>query len=706
MRRSGRGRPGRSEQPHHAARDRADRAGTPHRADRLVGIRELLDPARGLGAPDGYTWPTTEAATANPTIQRDPARMRLLHRLLGAALRDGANEVELTDAMIGELIIDEPVHAAVPNSCELTFHVVAPSLDALSDGDFRLVVAPSPGSHHAGATLARFADLLPPEASAIVAAESAAIPVHVNDAVRVDLAFMPRSGKAANLTHTVAHNGKRIAVGLPDATGVEEIALADVAIGATTERLCAVQLSTGREIVPVLNNMVSAMTQAPNAARLLWEIGLEGQRLWEPWTWAALAEMPFVPRIRHGRIVLAPAVWRLDVLIGVPEADFARAVAQWRREWRVPERILVVQMDQRLLFDLSDPAHLELLWDELRKDPAIVAHEVPGAEGSYDGIGGHTREVVVPLSRRDSRPSRSAHGGYAEMPRTPAGLGSDWLYLEIYLPSACQGDFLRTELRELVDAGREYGCDRWFFIRYTGPDGPHLRVRFHGDPDTLWAQAAPALGAKLDSWQHAGLIRTHRVCPYDPEAERYGGRAAIAAAERVFEADSQAAIAFLDLVEDPACPHSLDTVAAVSVAALAAAFGAPEPDSTSDTGCGDDAAAAWLSLTGSRGDLPTAFRVDAKRWRALIDPYGDWPALRADPYGAAVLDALQARDAAVRALRSALSGSRTRHPRLIGSLMHMTCIRLFGGDSDRERAVVAIARGAVQDNLNRRRHTR
>ncbi|MEU2179091.1 lantibiotic dehydratase [Nocardia sp. NPDC019219] len=673
--------------------------------DRLVGIRELLDPARGLGAPAGYSWPNSEEA-ADRAIDRDASRMRLLHRLIGTALRDGAREVELTDELLDELIPGDGPTAGVPNSCELTFHVIARSLDALSAGDFRVVVAPSPGSHHAGATLARFADLLPPDLRAVVAAESGAIPVHVTNATRVDLAFMPRSGKAANLAHSTAHSGVRISVGLPDAPDIDEIALADVAIGATTERMCAVHLPTGREIVPVLNTMISPMTQAPNASRLLWEIGLEGQRLWEPWTWAGLSEMPFVPRVRHGRLVLAPAVWRMDALIGVPESDFAAAVDRWRREWRVPERILAVQMDQRLLFDLTDPAHLELLWDELRKDPAIVAHEVPGDDDFADGIHGHAMEVVVPLSRRDARPVRSPHGGYLEPDRRPAGLGSDWLSLALYLPSSCQGDFLRIHLPELVEQAREHGCDRWFFIRYTDPDGPHLRVRFHGVPDQLWSAAARPLGRRLDDWQRDGLLRAHRLDQYDAELERYGGAAAMVAAERVFEADSEAAIRFLDLVEQPACTHSIDTFAAVSVAALAGAFGPPEADSAADSACSDDAAMAWLSMTGSRRTLPDAYRADAQRWRAIVDPHGGWSALRADPHGAAALEALRPRDAAVGELRLASVGTKTRNHRLVGSLMHMSCNRLFGGDSDRERAAVAIARGAVQDNFNRRRYAR
>ncbi|MFE0021738.1 lantibiotic dehydratase [Amycolatopsis sp. NPDC059021] len=666
-------------------------------ADRVVPILELLDEAHGLGAPAGYGWPAAETAAEDPQSTSDSERVRLIHRLVAGAVRSGQREVELTDELVATFTTGSDP-ATAPNSCEVTVHLVAASPDALSSGDFRIVLSPSPGSHQAGATFARFADLLPGDA---LGEEITRLPCHVEDAIRADLAFLPRSGKAANLAHTVPHSGRRISVGLPDAPGTDEIRLSDIGIGATLERLCAVHLPTGREIVPSLGNMVSPTAQAPNAARLLWEIGLEGQRLWEPWNWGPLADAPYVPRIRRGRFVLAPAVWRLDSLRDAD--DFPAAVADWRREWDVPEQVLVVSNDQRLLLDLTDPWHLELLRDEIRKDATLVAQEVPGA--GADGIGGHITELVVPLSRRDTTPTRRRHVAYADPARENAGLGGDWLYLKLYGPSRGQDDLLREQLPALVEQARGHGTDRWFFIRYTDPEGHHLRVRFHGEPSALWGDVARAVGGTLTEWQRHGLIRTHRVDQYDPEAERYGGVAALAAAERVFEADSEAAIRLLELTEHPDCPYSLDTLAAVSVASLADAFDVPVPGTPRvPADCGDDAAAAWLSMTGVRRALPELYRKDAARWRRIVDPYGGWSQLAEDPYGKAALDALSTRDEPVRRLRSEVEGSRTPHGRLIGSLMHMTCNRLFGGDTDREVAVVAIARGAVQDNLNRRRH--
>lgn len=172
-----------------------------------------------------------------------------------------------------------------------------------------------------------------------------------------------------------------------------------------------------------------------------------------------------------------------------------------------------------------------------------------------------------------------------------------------------------------------------------------------------------------------------------------------------------AAIELLTLAADPECPYDIDTLASLSVASLAHAFGTPTaPDREGDTGRAHEPAEAWLSRTGTRRDLPERFRRDPAYWAGLIDPLGGSPALRGDVFGDKVLAALRGRDEAVADTRRAMDllradgACRTEEGRFVGSLMHMTCNRLLGGDSERERDVVALARGCVQDAARRRRH--
>jgi hypothetical protein len=85
------------------------------------------------------------------------------------------------------------------------------------------------------------------------------------------------------------------------------------------------------------------------------------------------AAFPFLPRVQRGRVVLAFAQWRIDPaageLAGEPAGGCAGALAAWRARWSVPRQVYLAFADNRLLLDLEDLEHVELLAEELRRLP-------------------------------------------------------------------------------------------------------------------------------------------------------------------------------------------------------------------------------------------------------------------------------------------------------------------------------------------------
>ncbi len=695
-------------------------------AGRLVPLLELVDETAGLGYPAGYEWPRSETR-ARLDESPDRERDKLLAALSADAVRD-RTELVLDEQMLDGLTRGTPDPRDVQTSGELYVRLAAASMSELSAGRFLLVVSPNPGSHQTGATLGRFGDLLFGADDALGLAAGAVVPM-VPGAVQVNIVYQPRSPRAANIAHVPAHSGRRISVGVPPAGGGAEYLLRDLAVGATLERMFVVHTPSGAEIEPVSHTMLSPGTQAPNIARLLWELGQEGRRLWEPWDWGSLSAVPFLPRVRHGRTVLFPATWKLDALraqAASDPADWAGTVARWRKHEGVPRTVSVLSTDQRLLVDLDDPWHLELLRDELRRDPVLVAQEHPGedrwlddpASGPDDvgpardqGAPRRVTELAIPFVRREGLPAprpsviRRVLGTPGRRVHSPGG---EWLYLKLYCPARGHDQFLREHLSTLVHTAQSRAdVDRWFFIRYADPD-PHIRLRFHGQPGGLWGSLLPELAAVLAELRDRRVISRFVVDEYDPEWERYGGPAVQAEAERAFQADSESAIGLLGLLRQPGWPHDLDTLTAISLAALAQAFGLP-PGAGGSEADGDppDAAAAWLAETGTSREVPKRFREQRESWRRLIDPAAGWPGLRGDAAGDAVLTQLLWRDQKVADLADRLRAVDSDTPplRVVGSLLHMSCNRLFGGNQDRERDALGLARGSVLANLSRRRHS-
>lgn len=683
---------------------------------RIVPLTEAIDPTTGLGAPAGYLWPASEKP--QPT-ERDPSSQkdRVLLSLVAEALREGCREVLLDDATVGRLETVDPNPVELPSGCELYLHLTSASVDQLNQGNFRLTIAPNPGSHQAGASLARFADMAGQDD---IKPALAAVPVAVQGSVPVDIAYQPHASRAANIAHVPAVTGRRISVGLPPVDGVAEIPLSQVGVGATMERLFAVDLSTGQEMFPVANNMLSPAPQAPNVARLLCEISHEGQRLWEPWSWGAAALAPFLPRVRYGRVVLVPATWRLDALREPGSSEepdtWVGRLSSWRAGWKIPRHVMMLSSDQRLVLDLDDPWHQHLLQDEMRKDTSLVVQELPGGDEPgdgwlHDGQGHHTAEIVVPLERRPGHPLRAASGALpgGSRARTPSQRrgGESWFYVCIYGARALQDDVIRHHLPALLAVAADAGMDRWFYVRYTDEGGHHVRLRLHGEQDKLSAIGTTVIDA-LMRLQDDRLVGRWVVDDYDPEVERYGGTKAMSAAEQLFAADSEAALQLLRIAESSE-GFDLDTLAAVSVTSLCHSFGQPVAESWVPPAASSDPAAAWLSITGSSQQaLPAHRRRELLRWRLLLDPVGGWPVLAESEAGRLVLTVMARRDQAVEEYRRAVGRASgeglclTPQVRIVGSLVHMTCNRLFGGQPDRESDVLATARAAAWANLNRR----
>ena len=590
--------------------------------DRRVPLLELLDPRFGLGPPAAVPLARTMTVAGHD-------RDRTLLELAAAALRDGTDEIALDPYDVDALSTWVPDPSALPPSLELSLFLLARDASAIDRGDYRLLVGPNLGAQAAGRGLGRFADLLGDEAADLLADLAGAQRDRLPDGICAELVYLPSAHRAANVTIRPVTHPYEIPVGLPAAVPPDHVVTPDrLAVGVRDGRL-RLWWDGGYEVSVCAGHMLNTAA-APQVCRFLTDVGQDGVTGLSGFDWATAGGLPFLPRVRAGRVILSPAQWRgrrkhLRTALRADDAEgFDVALKEWRERWRVPRHVYLAAGDNRLLLDLDNAEQSGLLRTDLRRGSGadLVLHEaLPAVDDAWlPGPGGrYVSELVVPLVRRQigtrpgpgpALPVREAEPQPepAERLRPP---GSDWLYLKLYGPATGEDSLLRGAARDILGPLLEGGdADGWFFVRYADP-AAHLRLRLHGEPELLLTRALP----RLMTWA-AGLIaagdRTHvTLDSYEREVERYGGVAGMPLAEAVFAADSAATVDLLGLLAAPGAPDRLE-LAVVSIDAVLAALGM-------------DAAArlAWCSAqTSPPSESGAAYRERKRRLRDLLSAPG------------------------------------------------------------------------------------
>ena len=676
----------------------------------LVPLPALTDPGAGLGLPAGYRG-SQPAPPPSALTERD---MTLLSMAQSAAL-DGAAEITFTDADLTSLGTGAP-GIPLPH-VDLRFRIEAATREAVDDGDFTLVVTGV--SPAAGSTAGRFLDLLDPADRNRMRAAYARLPTVEEGALRAQVSSPPLHVRTENV-------GRAPAVGLPvipvaehhDPSGaVETMRLEDLAVTADHTRLSLVQISTGRTIEPTVLTAVDLTHFTHPLARLLVELPRARSAAFGLFAWGAAARLPYLPRIRYGRAVLAPATWRLAAA-GLPGPDaplnrWTDALHSARQRLRMGETVQLGDGDMRLTLDLDRPVDAALLRAELDRTGQATLTEAPGpdAHGWFDG---RPHEITLALASTALVSTALASTAPAStapaLRHKPAVLigpehghlpgASPFAYCKLY----AHPDRLTDVLTGHLDALWE-DWDRpppWWFGRYRDPDD-HLRLRFALPRPDAFAAVAARVGTWAAGLRRRGLIASVQWDTYYPETGRYGTGPAMTAAEQVFAADSAAALAQLGVTtRGGARPQAVTAAGLVDLttgllgdttAAMRWLVDRATPDSTDNTATTD-------STDTTAGHPDRGLHREAMK---LADPAHAGVAIRELPGGARVLDAWAVRREALAAYRDALAADGALRPEtVLPSLLHMHHIRACGIDRQSESVSHRLARQAAVAFLARR----
>ncbi|MEV6209543.1 lantibiotic dehydratase [Kitasatospora sp. NPDC051914] len=644
-----------------------------------VPVRDLVQSGTGLGLPAGFLG-SPYRRTPQTLTNRDETLLAWVQR---AALR-GDREIVLTEELIDALEVGDFTEAVPPPRAEIAVQVHAASREDLDRGHFRLTVT---GTPRTGASMAgRFLDVLTDPGRTRLAEVYAQLPTSRPGALPAQLVFPPRRRAAENVARTPQILPHLIHLSGHHTADSGTLALDDLAVTADAGSLHLIQLSTGRPVEPVVLHALEARVQTPPLARFLAEIAGARSAVFGAFHWGATARLPYLPRLRHGRTILAPARWLLDAAdlpTGASAAEWDENLAAWRKQTGCPADVLLTEGELRLPLDLDHDLHRAILRARLDKAQQIELREA--APPDSDGWLGRAHELLIPLVRLTPPAQRTptvtllrpADPDAAHLPGN-----SPWLSAQLHGHPDHQDEILTGHLPRLLATWRQ--PPQWWFRRYrdlTRPDiDQHLRLHIRLTRPTHYTAAATRLADWAAELRSLGLLTHLQLATYQPETGRYGHGAAMTAAEHAVAADSVVALAQIAAIARTDLP--VESVTAASLVDLAVAF-------TGHTETGLRWLVDHLPHDPVRTDPTT--RAAAIR---LTDPQRGPARLAALPGGDGIAHAWDRRRTALATYRDRLADQRDPLT-VLRSLLHLHHVRVLGVDPDRERITTHLARTAA-----------
>ncbi|HVE73423.1 MAG TPA: lantibiotic dehydratase [Thermoanaerobaculia bacterium] len=526
-------------------------------ADREVPLVDVLDEESGIG----FERANRAGAEASPLLSALPLQRRgesagyiwknedaALMDLVMRAAAEGRTEIEIGDGDLPSL--EKSTRPPMPEAFHAMAVLCAESAEAVERGEFRVLLYGGQGPSGAR-MLGRFCHSDPAIDEGVrkhLADEERLHP----DAVFAEIVHLP-AGRIGNVLARPVLRGHEIAfLGRSGAPPDRQIAVQDLMVTVSGDRIRLRSRSLDREIIPRITSAHNTSSESLGVYRFLAAlqppVGMQ-------WDWGAMDLAPYLPRVVYGRLVLARARWCVTAAEIRPIAEAAgaqryRLAKRLRETRRMPRYVSLAEGDNELFIDFENALTLDSVIELVhsRRDVTFTEFFPSPDELCAEGPEGRFfHELVIPFTRRPAETpvpleSRTAPSLLVRRTFPP---GSEWLYAKLYTGTATADRVLCEDVaplaREAVASG---AARRWFFIRYA-EGGWHLRIRFQGDPRVLRERVQPELESMAQRLIDTGAAWKLQFDTYEREVERYGGAEAIELAEEIFHCDSEAVVELL-----------------------------------------------------------------------------------------------------------------------------------------------------------------
>ncbi|WP_238353917.1 lantibiotic dehydratase [Paenibacillus sp. 23TSA30-6] len=658
--------------------------------DREVSIMEMLDSSSGIGAPYSYMNPPNDF---HETIKIDgnytpKLKNFFLEKYYAAVRSHGA--IELHENELRQYYDPEIDHCEIPVSLELNFFIKSCNQKMV------LYMGPNVGSTVAGKTFGRFSHL---------SKEITEIIKDLNDKEKVirngncklcELSFVPNQIRSGNVTRNLSNREKEMSLFTNGVKSEQDmVKLEDILIGIYENRFYARHKITKDILLFESNNMLNPLI-ASNAIRFLQEIALDGKRDWSLFPWTDIyKEYKYIPEIRYENIILSSAQWNicqddLHVTSSMGFEEFKSSFLQYYNHYGLPEKFYIANADNRLLIHAHNNELLKILYSEIKKEKASLLNLVAIEQGEDVVIDqyqhSYVAEIVVPLMKRikeekkEIRSNSSMHIGEDIRVKMPF---DDWLFIKLYAKQRREEELIAFEIADFCESLSESYSVQHFFIRYLDPK-PHIRLRFHGNTETLF-EIYPHILKWLKNLRQRDIVTDGVIGSYDRELERYGGPVLMDAAEQIFFTDSKVVECILRMTRMKHLTLDKELIGMISIIKYLDQFGLDF-----------EAQLNFLEGHSNPYKYRTEFKDAKDTFMSSCNNDQDWAEVRKTEEGNTFLNILELRDKVVdhysQLAKKQMDSLTSPLDHILASIIHLHCNRLFGTNRDLEDKIMCLTR--------------
>ncbi|MGF6849693.1 thiopeptide-type bacteriocin biosynthesis protein [Chitinophaga sp. W3I9] len=257
----------------------------------------------------------------------------------------------------------------------------------------------------------------------------------------------------------------------------------------------------------------------------------------------------FFPRVTYGKVILYPAMWKLDrsdlhcFYKNDGDKSITELIEEFVNRFRFPRYVVLADGDNELLIDFETQITFRFLLKAAKNRSQILIKEFLYHEDEHTISANQLMGTVLidgskefKMYRNFPHETRMEPGNDAPEP--------EWLYFKIYCGESSADHVLLNYLKPVTDLLIEAGLiTMWFFIRYYDPYF-HLRFRVKLIDDSNKGKVYEIICRYLQKAVQMNLVSRLSTDNYIRELDRYGDKS-IDLTEGIFHLES---INFLDFL--------------------------------------------------------------------------------------------------------------------------------------------------------------